>query len=73
MGFERVLFEDAVDEDFICSICQDVLENPVSACVEGHTHCEQCIKKWQEKGKNCPDCRNKVRAAQVEHNRLTPR
>lgn len=42
-----------------CSICMDVLQNPVMLeCT--HMFCGQCILKWILKNNNCPYCRNHI-------------
>ncbi len=53
MGFELLRFVCNVDEEFLCSICASVLEEPVQSECE-HIFCNQCITLWLEKDKSCP-------------------
>ena len=77
MGFDRSLFLSAPDDDFICALCADVLDTPVSACQEGHTFCRECLQKWADKLKadrkpiTRPNCRAKVSSvASASRNRI---
>lgn len=45
MGFDQGRFVNLVDEEFICSICLGVFENPVHGHC-GHTYCRNCIVNW---------------------------
>lgn len=45
MGYELARFVNEIDDEFLCSICTMVLENPmVSPC--DHIFCNHCIKGW---------------------------
>jgi len=61
MGFDIDLFvRQPVDANLVCSICQEIQENPTSCCTNGHTFCHVCIEMWAQSpqiGENCPDCR----------------
>lgn len=77
MGFDRSLFLAEPGDDFICTLCEDVLDTPVSACQEGHTFCRGCLQKWADQLKadrkpiTCPNCRAKVSSvASASRNRI---
>ena len=54
MGYDAVRFVTPVDEEFICSICLGVFENPVHGRC-GHTYCRSCIVNWITNHENtCP-------------------
>ena len=56
MGIPTEPFEMKPDDNLICVICHDVLEDPASfKC--GHTFCNQCIENIQSSA--CPTCRTK--------------
>ena len=40
-----------------CSICLNKLNNSIELNCK-HTFCRSCIKKWYEKSKSCPMCRD---------------
>ena len=49
------IFLEQIPEDFICIICQELLQSPMlTSC--GHLFCYKCLKKTLDK-KNCPVCR----------------
>ena len=45
MGFDIQRFVDVVDDEYFCSICLMVFENPVHGPC-GHTFCSACIENW---------------------------
>lgn len=53
MGFELTRFIGEIDNEFICSICTPVVENPMQSTCE-HVFCSQCINVWLEQAKTCP-------------------
>ena len=55
MGFPLHLFVSDVDENLVCVICHDVVENPRSGCSQGHMFCAACIESWVETS-GCPTC-----------------
>jgi MATH domain/Ring finger domain/TRAF-type zinc finger len=72
-GFNVDHFAGDVDSDFLCSICQDVMRNPVEAYNTNddeqdepccHLFCKSCIEKWLESKSSCPQCRKHLK---VEH------
>ena len=52
-------FVDKVPEDHICSICTNVLTDPLLVECCGQLFCEECLIKWLQKQKTCPHCRKK--------------
>ncbi|XP_037050573.1 E3 ubiquitin-protein ligase NRDP1-like [Bradysia coprophila] len=65
MGFEATRFIGEIDEEFICTICTLVLENPVQSSCE-HTFCNQCITDWLAIENTCPVCRRNTELAHVK-------
>ena len=54
MGYDAIRFVAPVDEEFICSICMGVFENPVHGRC-GHAYCRSCIYNWITNHENtCP-------------------
>jgi hypothetical protein len=60
MGGDSEIFLEDVRHDFKCMVCLEVLEDPVSACKEGHPSCRTCLAEWVEKHGSCPVCREKI-------------
>ncbi len=50
-------FVDKVPEDHQCTICTSILTDPVLTECCGQLFCDGCIKKWLQKQKTCPHCR----------------
>jgi hypothetical protein len=67
---EPDLLEACVAE-YICNICSCLLDEPTSACEEGHCYCKACyVRIITGTGKNrCPACRSTVRQHNFVRNR----
>ncbi|CAG0888708.1 unnamed protein product [Cyprideis torosa] len=54
--YPRELFVDKVNEDFICSICLNVLYKPLETLECHHLFCAHCIRDWLAKNPQatCP-------------------
>jgi hypothetical protein len=46
--------EIEVDQELICSICQQVFQDPSRSVNCGHTFCQHCIQKWSQCKATCP-------------------
>lgn len=53
MGYDLTRFTCEINEEFICTICTLVLENPLQTPCE-HSFCNECIKGWLTVDKTCP-------------------
>lgn len=53
MGYDLTRFSGEINDEFICTICTLVLENPVQTPCE-HSFCDDCIKGWLFMNKTCP-------------------
>lgn len=56
MGFDIERFSGKVNEGLLCSICRDVLEEPLQAPCE-HAFCSSCIHAWLTHYNTCPEDR----------------
>lgn len=56
MGFDIERFSGKVNEGLLCSICRDVLEEPLQAPCE-HAFCSACIQAWLTHYNSCPEDR----------------
>jgi hypothetical protein len=55
MGYDIKRFIGGkVNEEFVCVICQDVLEEPVMVSICEHIFCDGCIRGWILEKKECP-------------------
>nr|XP_060513897.1 PDZ domain-containing RING finger protein 4 isoform X1 [Panthera onca] len=53
MGFALERFAEAVDPDFECKLCGQVLEEPLcTPC--GHVFCASCLLPWVARRRRCP-------------------
>ncbi|KAM9387386.1 RING finger protein 151-like [Phaethornis superciliosus] len=59
MGYDIERFVGYVNEGLLCSICRDVLEDPLQAPCE-HAFCTACIHGWLVQHSNCPEDRQTV-------------
>ena len=53
MGFDEDRFTGEVDDDFRCSICRDIIEDPIASQCE-HVFCKVCIVEWLQRELSCP-------------------
>ena len=56
MGYDLERFEDKdnIDQDLICSICHDVLQDPVYFGQCEHSFCKVCILDCMKRKQECP-------------------
>lgn len=53
MGYDLKLLVGEIDDQFRCSICGMILENPmVTPC--NHVFCDECIGRWLNVAASCP-------------------
>ena len=53
-----------MEEEFTCIICSELfVEATTLPCA--HTFCDQCLKSWVKKKKDCPVCRRKIKGKAV--------
>lgn len=45
---------DDIEQLFICSICEGIVNKPVQCINCQNNFCEHCIKEWDEKNHSCP-------------------
>ena len=59
-GYDEERFASTVDRDFICSICFNVLKDPVLCPRNHHCFCRGCITKHLENSQRCPECADEL-------------
>lgn len=55
-----------VNKDFVCSICEDVFENPVERKACQHIYCHECITRWLLYNPTCPIDRQRLTHIELE-------
>ncbi len=61
-------FVDKVPEDHQCTVCTNILTNPVLAECCGQHFCKACLDHWLATAKNsCPYCREKINFITSKH------
>jgi len=65
--------DDAMAENLVCCICQDVFHDCVSCQPCMHSFCGGCYSMWKENSSLCPTCRQEVQTVAMNHiiNNLT--
>ena len=59
-NIDRFVAKETIVDELICSICSDVVENPVQTSCQ-HLFCGKCIELWMNQGKTtCPEDRNEL-------------
>ena len=53
MGYDVARFVGEISEELICSICSEILENPLTTDCE-HLFCRECINDWLRDNHTCP-------------------
>ncbi|CAB4009627.1 E3 ubiquitin- ligase PDZRN3-like [Paramuricea clavata] len=59
-GLDMERFATTIDRNFICSICSNVLEDPVLCQNNHHCFCRGCITKYLENSQRCPTCSDEL-------------
>ena len=55
-GYNEERFVATVNRNFLCSICHNVLKDPVLCSRNQHSFCRACITKYLETSQRCPTC-----------------
>jgi hypothetical protein len=67
---KREQFVDALDDEFTCCICHDVLVRAM-ACNNGLSACESCLDKWKARSNRCPACNCNMTTEHLLRNRMS--
>ncbi len=59
-GYDEERFTTTVNQNFICSICFNVLKDPVLCPRNHHCFCRGCITKHLENSQRCPTCADEL-------------
>lgn len=60
VGYDDKRFPNAVEEDFHCSICLNVLKKPMQCQRNEHHFCKPCITRHLQNCETCPSCREEL-------------
>ena len=47
----------------LCSLCDENFNEVVLPCAGGHTFCRECVLRWFERQRTCPECRAVIPAS----------
>jgi len=64
MGYDENRFSGDVDDDYRCSICRDIIEDPIASQCE-HVFCKICINEWLQTQSSCPVDRTPLNSSQL--------
>ena len=61
LGYDEERFQSTVNENFHCSICYNVMKDPVMCRRNGHCFCRGCITKHITRNAHtCPNCADEL-------------
>lgn len=66
MGYKDDIFEEQVDDELKCPICDRVLENPMQGIDCEHLFCLDCIQEWLKHSLVCPLDRRSLLPSQLQ-------
>src|SRR5947207_1346683 len=66
MGYKDDLFEEQIDDELKCPICEKVLENPVQGVLCEHLFCLDCIQQWLKTSLICPLDRKQLLSSHLQ-------
>ena len=66
MGFDVNRFKSPLSSVIICSICSNVLHDPLQSYICKHTYCKKCIKASLQDQKMCPKCSKSLSSKDLE-------
>ena len=70
-GYDDSRFEKAVDDHFHCSVCYNVLKDPVMCRNNEHLFCRGCITEHlNTNSHNCPECNEDLTVETLRPSRL---
>ena len=56
----------ALDQYFVCTICQQVVDDPAECLECNDLCCSDCIGQWRARKDTCPSCRYEVEVIDIE-------
>ncbi|XP_046842004.1 TNF receptor-associated factor family protein DDB_G0273435/DDB_G0273505-like [Xenia sp. Carnegie-2017] len=69
-GYEESRFKIAVDENFYCSICLNVMKD-ARMCHNQHSFCRECIEEHlRVNAQRCPQCQDNLTVATLHPARV---
>jgi len=63
MGIDTALAIDKLEDEFVCSICHDILHDPIVISRCEHYFCNNCIRPWIQANSTCPKDRDPTQEA----------
>ncbi|XP_052802840.1 E3 ubiquitin-protein ligase CHFR-like isoform X2 [Mya arenaria] len=59
--------KDDIEENLLCIICQEIMQDCISLQPCLHSYCAGCYSDWMARSQECPSCRKKVERINKNH------
>lgn len=56
VGLENISNESELPSELVCTICTDLIVNPVKCKKCQNIYCKKCIMEWGQNSTSCPLC-----------------
>jgi hypothetical protein len=68
-SYDEKLFTKPQSDHLKCSICFNIMKDPVQCTTQGHTFCRYCVSTHLDRDETCPTCREPLKKTKLIPNR----